>query len=466
MNNLQKPLQRLDYEYGVLATLMSVEDSYIHVSEILDEDDFSSERNRLVFRAIRELIDKDFPVDCATLHDQLEQTKTLFSAGGDEYLTFLLSSSLIGLFNLVHYVKRIKELSQQRRIRSVLVDAHSVINDDGNDVEVKISDIVSELLKVSANDNDADNQSQSISSLIEGFINKQSDLMKGIKPKSQRTGFFDLDDKAPIQNGNLMVLAARPAMGKTTLGLNKLSNMVESHRVIDCDGNVVSEKLGVIFSLEMTKDEIMEKYISAAANVDIKKIKDGNLDEDEWAAVQKVITKIKDGYPLHVDDRARLTFQQIRARLIQLKSQGHEIGVVVVDYLQIMGGLDANNLTNAIAEVTGNFKALAKELNCPVILLSQLNRDLEKRPNKRPVNSDLRSSGSIEQDADIIIFVYRDEVYNENSEHKGIAEIIIGKNRHGEIGTVRLRFDGARSKFTDINDFTPQYDEDGHPFHA
>jgi replicative DNA helicase len=140
--------------------------------------------------------------------------------------------------------------------------------------------------------------------------------------------------------------------------------------------------------------------------------------------------------------------------------------VVVVDYLQIMGGLDANNLTNSLAEVTSNFKALAKELDCPVILLSQLNRELEKRPNKRPINSDLRSSGSIEQDADIIIFVYRDEVYNENSEHKGIAEIIIGKNRHGEIGTVRLRFDGARSKFTDINDFTPQYDEDGHPFHA
>lgn len=466
MNNLQKPLHHLQTEHSLLASLMSLDNGYNKISEIICEDDFSFEQNRLVFRAIKKLSEDGNPVDGVTVHDQLERTKTLDSAGGESYLAVIMSVGISALFNLEYNAERIKELSQQRRIRSVLVDAHSVINDDGNDVDVKISNIVSELLKVSANDNDADNQSQSISSLIEGFINKQSDLMKGIKPKSQITGFFDLDEKAPIQNGNLIVLAARPAMGKTTLGLNKLSNMVEEHRVLDCDDNVISEKLGVIFSLEMTKEEIMEKYISAAANVDMKSLKNGTLSEDEWARVFKIITKIKNGYPLHVDDRPKLTFQQIRSRLIQLRSQGHDIGVVVVDYLQIMGGLDANNLTNSLAEVTSNFKALAKELDCPVILLSQLNRELEKRPNKRPINSDLRSSGSIEQDADIIIFVYRDEVYNENSEHKGIAEIIIGKNRHGEIGTVRLRFDGARSKFTDINDFTPQYDEDGHPFHA
>ena len=466
MNNLQKPLHHLQTEQSLLASLMSIEDSFNKISEIICEDDFSFEQHRLIFRAIKVVYEQGYPVDNVTVHDQLERSKTLHSAGGDSCIAVIMDVGISTLFNFEYNAERIKELSRQRRIRSVLVDAHSVINDDGNDVDVKISNIVSELLEVSKNGNDADNQSQSISGLIEGFINKQSDLMKGIKPKSQRTGFFDLDEKAPIQNGNLIVLAARPAMGKTTLGLNKLSNMVEEHRVLDCDDNVISEKLGVIFSLEMTKEEIMEKYISAAANVDLKKMKNGTLNEDEWAAVYKVITKIKNGYPLHVDDRPKLTFQQIRSRLIQLKSQGHEIGVVVVDYLQIMGGLDANNLTNSLAEVTSNFKALAKELDCPVILLSQLNRDLEKRPNKRPINSDLRSSGSIEQDADIIIFVYRDEVYNENSDHKGIAEIIIGKNRHGEIGTVRLRFDGARSKFTDINDFTPQYDQDGHPFHA
>lgn len=450
MNNLQKPLHHLQTEHSLLASLMNIEDGYNKISDIICEDDFSFEQNRLVFRAIKVLSEGGNPVDGVTVHDQLERTKTLDSAGGDSYIGVIMSVGISTLYNLKYNAERIKELSQQRCIRSVLVDAHSVINDDGNDIDVKISNIVSELLKVSESDNDADNQSQSISNLIEGFLDKQSDLMKCIKPKSQKTGFFDLDEKAPLQNGNLMILAARPAMGKTTLGLNATSNMIEINRILDQDDNVISEKLGVIFSLEMTKAEIMEKYISAAANVDIKKMKDGKLDEDEWAAVYKVITKINKDYPLHIDDRPRLTFQQIRSRLIQLKSQGHNIGVVVVDYLQIMGELDANNLVNAIAEVTGNFKALAKELDCPVILLSQLNRDLEKRPNKRPVNSDLRSSGSIEQDADIIIFVYRDEVYNENSEHKGVAEIIIGKNRHGEIGTVRLRFEGSKSKFTNF----------------
>ncbi len=218
----------------------------------------------------------------------------------------------------------------------------------------------------------------------------------------------------------------------------------------------------------MTDNEIMVKFLSAEAGigVDNKRIREGLITEDEWAGIQKKLLELGEDYPLYIDDQPMITYQQMRSRLIQLQAEGKEIGVVVIDYLQIMGGLDANNLTNSLAEVTGNLKALAKELGCPVILLSQLNRDLEKRPNKRPINSDLRSSGSIEQDADIIIFVYRDEVYNENSEHKGIAEIIIGKNRHGEIGTVRLRFDGARSKFTDINDSTPQYDEDGHPFYA
>ena len=463
MNDLQKPLYNLSYENGVLATLMSDENTYNKVCEIIVEDDFAAEKNRLLFRVIKFLFEAGDPVDTVTVHDQLERTKLLHSAGGESYLAEVLSSGYIGSSSIVYHATRIKELSQQRRIRAVLDNAQGVINDDGKDVDVKVSDIVSELLKVSESDNDADNQSQSISYLVKGFIDKQSDLMKGIKPKSQKTGFFDLDGKALIQNGHLVVLAARPAMGKTTLGLNAASNMIEIHRSLDQDGNVVSEKLGVIFSLEMTKDEIMEKYISAAANVDMKSLKNGTLSEDEWARVFKVITNINKGYPLHVDDRARLTFQQIRARLIQLKSQGNEIGVVVVDYLQIMGGLDANNLTNSLAEVTCNFKALAKELGCPVILLSQLNRELEKRPNKRPINSDLRSSGSIEQDADIIIFVYRDEIYNENSEQKGVAEIIIGKNRHGEIGTVRLGFDGRKSKFTN---FTQMYDEDGHPFHA
>lgn len=462
MNNLQKPLHHHATENSVLAALMSIEHGYLEIADIIGEDDFSFEQNRFIFRVIKTLAESNSYIDNVTVHDQLIRSKTFHSAGGDAYLAALLSGNASTLFDLKPKSERIRELSKQRRIKAVLAGGHEVINDDGNDVDVKVSDIVSELLKVAASDDDADNRSQSITDLIGDFLNNQDDLMKGIKPKSEKTGFFDLDNKAPIQNGNLVVIAGRPTMGKTTLALNAMAHMVEMHRKLEADGSVKSEKLGVIFSLEMSKKELMEKYMSAEAGVDMKNLKDGKLTEDDWASVQRLITKIKDGYPLHVDDRPRLTFQQIRSRLIQLKSQGREIGVVVIDYLQIMGGLDANNLANSLADVTSSIKALAKELNCPIILLSQLNRTLENRPNKRPINSDLKSSGSIEQDADIIMFVYRDEIYNENSEHKGIAEIIIGKNRHGEIGTVRLGWEGSKSKF---NNFMPAYDEAGETYY-
>lgn len=459
MNNLQAPLNNLDYENAVLATLMTTDDGYIHVSEILDEDDFSSERNRLIFRAIKKLLEKDLPVDCTTVHDELKQTKTLFSAGGDKYLAIVLSSSLIGFFNLIHYAKRIKELSQQRRIRSVLFDAHSAINDDGKDVDVKIGDIVSGLLEVINDNNDQNQGPQSISLSIEGFLNHQQDMIKGILPTSQKTGFFDLDIMAPIQNGNLVVLAARPGMGKTTFAMNTLANIVKGHRVLDSDGNVVSQKAGVIFSLEMTEFEITQKFIAADAGVDLERMNSGEMNEDEWASTQKTISIISDNYPLFIDDKPSVTYQYMRSHLLKMKSKGSDIGVVVIDYLQIMGGRDANNMTNSVGMITGSLKALAKEFDCPIILLSQLSRDVEKRPNKRPVNSDLRDSGTIEQDADIIIFAYRDEVYNENSEHKGVAEIIIGKNRHGRIGTVRLGFEGKYSRFSN---FINNYHDDGY----
>ena len=454
MNNLMKPLYNENYERSVLAALMSIENAFDKVCEIIVEADFSSERNRLVFRAVTSLYEAGEPIDTITVHDHLERTKTLMSAGGDSYLASILSSDA-SLFNLVYYANRIKELSVQRQLRSVLENGRLDINDDGNELDFKVGNIVAELLSVTENENDNSNQVESISNLIEGFLQDQQDLMAGIKQKSQETGFFDLDAKCPIQNSNLVVLAARPGMGKTTLALNALDNMIKSGYERDENGNVIAKKTGVLFSAEMSKDEIFKRFISAESTIDISKIIKGKMDEDDWVNAQKTIMRISDNYPLFVDDRSGITHQQIRASLMKLRSQGKKIGVVVIDYLQIMGGLDENNLTNSIATITRNLKSIAKEFDCPIILLSQLNRDLEKRPNKRPINADLRSSGSIEQDADIILFVYRDEVYNENSEHRGIGEIIVGKNRHGEIGTVRLGFEGKYSRFSNFISHNP-----------
>lgn len=456
MNNLIKPLYSENYERSVLAALMLVENGFDKVCEIIVEADFASDRNRLVFRAVKALFEANEPVSTITVHDHLERTKTLMSAGGESYLAVILNSDS-SLFNLVHYAKRIKELSVQRQLRSVLENGRLDINDDGNDLDFKIGNIVSELLSVTESENDDSNQIESISNLIEGFLQRQQDLMSGKRLKSQETGFFDLDLKSPIQNGNLVILAARPGMGKTTLALNALDNMVQRGIERDENGVVISKKIGAIFSTEMSKEEIVNRFISADNGIHINKVIKGEMDEDDWANAQKTIMRISDNYPLHIDDRTGITHQQIRASLMKLRSQGAKIGVVVIDYLQFMGGLDPNNMTNSIAVITKALKSIAKEFDCPIILLSQLSREVEKRPNKRPINSDLRSSGSIEQDADIILFIYRDEVYNENTEHRGIAEVIIGKNRHGEIGTVRLGFEGQHSRFSN---FVNAYNQD------
>lgn len=449
MNNLQLPLQNQDYERSVLSALMIVEDSYIQVSDIITEADFYAPQNQIIFRVVKRIFESQLPVDVVTVHDELVRTKQLASAGGESYLS-VISNTAGTLYNIVRYAQRIKQLSVQRKIKSVLENGHSDINDSDDDIDFKVGNIVSNLLQVTDDNNDQNQGPQSISLSIEGFLNHQQDMIKGILPTSQKTGFFDLDIMAPIQNGNLVVLAARPGMGKTTLAMNTLANIVKGHRVLDSDGKVISQKAGVIFSLEMTEAEITQKFIAAEAGVDLKRMKSGKMNEDEWASVQRTIVMITDNYPLFIDDKFAVSYQYMRSHLLKMKSKGHEIGVVVIDYLQIMGGRDSNNMTNSIGMITGSLKALAKEFDCPIILLSQLSRDVESRPNKRPVNSDLRDSGTIEQDADIILFVYRDEYYNENSEHKGITEVIIGKNRHGEIGTVRLGFEGQYSRFSNF----------------
>ena len=458
-----KILYNLDLEKSILASLMSIEDCYLKINEIITIDDFAAAKHQEIFKAIEALYSAGEPVDLIMVVDYMRRTKTFHGIGGDSYIAEILATSPASLFNVIAYAERVKELSEQRRAISVLEDARLLINDDGILLEYKIANVVSELLNLSNSKNTL-KEPRSISNLVDGFLRNQENLIKGIKPTQQKTGFFDLDRIAQIQNSNLAVMAARPAMGKTTLALNTLSEMVNSHRVLDEKGLVLSEKIGVIFSLEMSEDEMFVKFISSEAGlgIDNTRIREGKITEDEWAAIQNKIVELGEDYPLYIDDTSAITYQQIRAKLLKLKAKGKDIGIIVIDYLQIMGGLDANNLVNSLAEITGALKGLAKEFDCPIILLSQLNRDLEKRPNKRPINSDLRSSGSIEQDADIIMFIYRDEVYNENSDQKGVAEVIIGKNRHGAIGTVRLGFDGAKSKFSD---FILQYDEDGNQFH-
>ena len=256
------------------------------------------------------------------------------------------------------------------------------------------------------------------------------------------TGFVDLDKKtAGLQPSDLIIVAARPSMGKTTFAMNLCENAA-----------MASDKPVLVFSLEMPAEQIMMRMIASLARVDQTKIRTGqNLDETEWSKIASVFGMFKQKNNLYIDDSSGLTPTELRSRARRVYRENNGLSMIMVDYLQLMRApAFSDNRTLEIAEISRSLKALAKELEVPVVALSQLNRTLEQRADKRPVNSDLRESGSIEQDADLIMFIYRDEVYNDNSEDKGIAEIIIGKQRNGPIGRVRLAFNGQFSRFDNL----------------
>ena len=256
------------------------------------------------------------------------------------------------------------------------------------------------------------------------------------------TGFVELDKKtAGLQPSDLIIVAARPSMGKTTFAMNLCENAA-----------MASDKPVLVFSLEMPAEQIMMRMIASLARVDQTKIRTGqNLDETEWSKIASVFGMFKQKNNLYIDDSSGLTPTELRSRARRVYRENGGLSMIMVDYLQLMRApAFSDNRTLEIAEISRSLKALAKELEVPVIALSQLNRTLEQRADKRPVNSDLRESGSIEQDADLIMFIYRDEVYNDNSEDKGVAEIIIGKQRNGPIGRVRLAFNGQFSRFDNL----------------
>ena len=240
-----------------------------------------------------------------------------------------------------------------------------------------------------------------------------------------------------MQKSDLIIVAARPSMGKTAFAMNLVQNAI-----------LADDRPALVFSMEMPADQLMMRLLSSVGHIDQTKIRTGKLDQEDWPKLSTAVNKLKDR-PLYIDDTPALTPTELRSRARKLVREQGELSMIMVDYLQLMqvAGRSGEGRTAEISEISRSLKGIAKEFNCPVVALSQLNRSLEQRPNKRPVNSDLRESGAIEQDADVIMFIYREEVYNEETEHKGVAEIIIGKQRNGPIGTVRLAFTGKYTRF-------------------
>ncbi|MGK2960465.1 MAG: replicative DNA helicase [Candidatus Malihini olakiniferum] len=448
---LKLPPYSLEAEQSVLGGLMLDNERWDNVAELVIANDFYNRAHRLIFSEMQLLLEMSKPIDLITLSESLEQKGNLDTVGGFAYLAELAKNTPSAA-NISAYADIVRERAV---VREMIAVAHEIA-DAGYDPQGRSSEDLldlaeSRVFQIAENRASKDEGPKSIDRILEDAVSRIEQLYQrphdGVIGVS--TGYQDLDKKtAGLQKSDLIIVAARPSMGKTTFAMNLCENAA-----------MMQEKPVLIFSLEMPGEQIMMRMLASLSRVDQTRIRTGKLDDEDWARISSTIGILVEKKNMYIDDSSGLTPTELRSRARRVFREHDGLSMIMIDYLQLMrvpALLD--NRTLEIAEISRSLKALAKELQVPVVALSQLNRSLEQRADKRPVNSDLRESGSIEQDADLIMFIYRDEVYHENSELKGIAEIILGKQRNGPIGTVRLTFNGQWSRFD--NYASPQYDNE------
>ncbi|EHK7649089.1 replicative DNA helicase [Escherichia coli] len=427
-------------EQSVLGGLMLANDEWDSVSEIISESDFFLRVHRVIYREMRALIQRKYPIDLVTLGDELKGKGLEDECGGFAYLA-TLSKNTPSAANIHAYADMVREAALKRELLAAVNEiASQTLQPRGMNATDLVDLAERKVMHITASRDDRQAGPSSILDVMDSTIERLQSLVD--KPHDGvtglDTGYTDVNKKtAGLQNGDLVVVAARPSMGKTTFAMNICENVAMGQ-----------DKAVLIFSLEMPKDQLMMRMYASLGRVDQTRIRTGMLDDEDWTRITGTTGILSERNNIYIDDESGLTPQTLRARARRLHRETNGLAMIMVDYLQLMRVPElSSNRTLEIAEISRSLKSLAKELNIPVIALSQLNRSLESRSDKRPLNSDLRESGSIEQDADLIMFIYRDEVYNERSEDKGIAEIIIGKQRNGPIGTVRLTFNGQWSRF-------------------
>ncbi|HDU8623008.1 TPA: replicative DNA helicase [Proteus mirabilis] len=451
MEGLKLPPHSLEAEQSVLGGLMIDNERWDNVSERVTADDFYSRPHRTIFAQMQRLLELGKPIDLITLSEALEQNAELESVGGFAYLAEL-SKNTPSAANINAYADIVRE----RAVVRDMIKVANEIADAGFDPQGRTSEDLldfaeSRVFQIAETRANKDEGPKAIDAILEETVEKIEQLYQ--KPHDGVTGvssgYQDLDKKtAGLQKSDLIIVAARPSMGKTTFAMNLCENAA-----------MTEEKPVLIFSLEMPGNQIMMRMLASLSRVDQTRIRTGQLDDEDWARISSTMGILLEKRNMYIDDSSGLTPTEVRSRARRIYREHAGLSLIMIDYLQLMRVPSlSENRTLEIAEISRSLKALAKELQVPVVALSQLNRSLEQRADKRPVNSDLRESGSIEQDADLIMFIYRDEVYHENSDLKGVAEIIIGKQRNGPIGTVRLTFNGQWSRFD--NYAGPAYDDE------
>ncbi|MDC0942407.1 replicative DNA helicase [Gammaproteobacteria bacterium] len=442
--SIENTEQVRELERAVLGGLMLETERYDAVSEIIEFTDFEGQDHQNIFQSMGELVNSNKPLDPLTVSDRLDSKNLLTRAGGKNYLIDLASTSPSAA-NLEAYAGMIRQKSISRRLMKINSEiSELIINPQGKDAAELLDEAETKIFSLNDEASRTSTNIQKLDELIPQSIERMNEIAKnGSSLLGASTGYKDLDSKLQgLQDGDLIIIAARPSMGKTALSMNIVENLVLNK---DIPGGVL------VFSLEMPAESLTTRLLASNAKIDQQKVRSASMNQSDLKKFMESSSKLKD-LPLYIDDSSMLSPMELRARARRIaRQEPNGLSLIVVDYLQLMQlPASQENRVNQISEISRSLKMLAKELNVPVIALSQLNRAVEQRPNKRPIMADLRDSGAIEQDADVILFIYRDEVYNEDSEEGNKAEIIIGKQRNGPIGKVNLTF---LKEFTRFEDF-------------
>ncbi len=442
LDSLKLPPHSIEAEQSVIGGLLLENEALDKIADILSAQDFYQHDHKTIFQHISKLIEHNRPADIVTVAESLESTAELSSIGGIAYLGALAQNTPTAA-NIRRYAEIVRERAVMRKLVVVGSDiADSAYNPNGRDAQQLLDEAEAKIFQIAEGGQRSSQGFQDIKELLPQ-VAERIDMLFSRDNQSDvtgiPTGFSDLDSMTSgFQGGDLIIVAGRPSMGKTAFSLNIAENVA-----LDTGLPVA------VFSMEMASTQLAMRMIGSVGRLDQHRMRTGRLEDEDWEKLTTALGRLNEA-PIFIDEGAGLSSFDVRARARRLHRQTGKLGLIVVDYLQLMAapaGKQGENRATEISEISRSLKALAKELDVPVVALSQLNRSVEQRPDKRPVMSDLRESGAIEQDADLILFIYRDEVYNPDSADKGTAEIIIGKQRNGPIGRVRLTFIGENTRF-------------------
>ena len=449
IDKLKLPPHSVEAEQSLLGGLLIDNEALDKVADVMSEIDFYRHDHRLIYQHIAKVIEANQPADIITVGESLEKSDELKNVGGIAYLGMLAENTPTAA-NIRGYAQIIRERSIMRSLALVGSDiAVSAYSPQGRDAQQLLDESEAKIFQIAESGKRDNIGFSDIQHLLPQVVESVEQRMQNASDVTgMPTGFTDLDKMTSgLQPSDLIIIAGRPSMGKTSLALNMAEHIA------------IEKKMPVaVFSMEMASMQLTTRLIGSVGRVDQHKMRTGQLDDDDWEKLTDSLGQLNEA-PIHIDEGSALNTFEVRARARRLQRQVGQLGLIVIDYIQLMSapiGKQTENRATEISEISRSLKSLAKELHVPVVALSQLNRSVEQRVDKRPVMSDLRESGAIEQDADVIMFIYRDEVYNPESPDKGLAEILLAKQRNGPVGMVKLTFLGQYTRFE--NYANPGYD--------